>query len=101
LCDADPQCAPWFAFTAEGIINIKNEKWKIDFSAIDERITPDYSKAYLRHLMVSGEMLGAMIATRHNLSFYLWLVKEARRKILDGNYTNWKDAMVLAINSKM
>lgn len=87
-------------FTAEGIINIKNEKWKDDFSAIDDHITPEYSKAYLRHLMASGEMLGAMIATRHNLSFYLWLVREARKNILEGTFNSWKDNMVLSLSRK-
>ena len=73
-------------FTRNGRINIKNEKWKNDFSPVDEGGTSYvdqlYSKAYLRHLFVSNEILGAMIASQHNLAFYLWLVKEARKKIL-------------------
>lgn len=85
-------------FTSEGIINIRNEKWKNDFSPVD----PDghcsfdtiYSKAYLRHLFVSREMLGPQVASIHNLSFYLWLVGEARRRILDGTFSGWKDQMV-------
>jgi queuine tRNA-ribosyltransferase len=85
-------------FTKEGIINIKNEKWKNDFSAIeaDSALFADtaYSKAYLRHLIHSGEMLGAQIATLHNLHFYLWLVKEARTKILAGEFYSWKKIMV-------
>lgn len=85
-------------FTSEGIINIRNEKWKEDFSAIDENgncfVDTQYSKAYLRHLFVGKEMLGAQIATLHNLSFYLWLVKTAREKILEGSYLSWKNMMV-------
>lgn len=85
-------------FTSEGIINIRNEKWKEDFSAIDENgncfVDTQYSKAYLRHLFVGKEMLGAQIATLHNLGFYLWLVKTAREKILEGNYLSWKKMMM-------
>ncbi|WP_010663526.1 tRNA guanosine(34) transglycosylase Tgt [Marinilabilia salmonicolor] len=85
-------------FTSEGIINIRNEKWKNDFSPVD----PDghcsfdtiYSKAYLRHLFISREMLGPQVASIHNLSFYLWLVGEARRQIQDGTFSGWKDQMV-------
>ena len=85
-------------FTSEGIINIKNRKWADDFSAID----PDghafvdgiYSKAYLRHLFASGEMLGPQIASLHNLSFYLWLVGAAREQIAAGTFTTWKNGMV-------
>ncbi len=85
-------------FTSQGIINIKNEKWKNDFSPIDEFGTSfvdnAYSKAYLRHLFISKEILSAMIATAHNLSFYLWLVKEARNKIIEGSFFSWKNRMV-------
>lgn len=85
-------------FTKNGIINIKNEKWKNDFSAIedDSDLGADrfYTKAYLRHLIHSGEMLGAQIATLHNLHFYLWLVKEARNKIISGEFYDWKKTMV-------
>jgi len=85
-------------FTKNGIINIKNEKWKNDFSAIedDSDLAADkfYTKAYLRHLIHSGEMLGAQIATLHNLHFYLWLVKEARNKIISGEFYDWKKIMV-------
>lgn len=85
-------------FTKNGIINIKNEKWKNDFSAIedDSDLATDrfYTKAYLRHLIHSGEMLGAQIATLHNLHFYLWLVKEARNKIISGEFYDWKKTMV-------
>lgn len=84
-------------FTKNGIINIRNEKWKSDFTVIDEEgdsyVDFQYSKAYLRHLFVAKEMLGGMIASQHNLSFYLWLVKEARKHIIDGDFTEWKTKM--------
>ncbi len=92
-------------FTADGIINIKNEKWKKDFSPIDESSALDidkrYSKAYLRHLFVSGEMLGPIIASIHNLHFYLWLVKEARRQILANNFSEWKKIMVEKVSKRL
>jgi queuine tRNA-ribosyltransferase len=92
-------------FTKNGIINIKNEKWKNDFSAIesDSELFADknYTKAYLRHLIHSGEMLGAQIATLHNLHFYLWLVKEARKKIISGEFYNWKNIMVKHIGQRL
>ena len=85
-------------FTSEGIINIKNKKWENDLSPIDPngKATVDlmYSKAYLRHLIISKELLGSQIASIHNLTFYLWLVKEARIKIIDGNFHEWKNKMV-------
>lgn len=85
-------------FTSEGIINIKNEKWKNDFSPLDPNsdLFSDlqYSKAYLRHLIISKEILAAQIATLHNLHFYLWLVKEARKHILAGDFVEWKEIMV-------
>ncbi|GAB3251151.1 tRNA guanosine(34) transglycosylase Tgt [Larkinella harenae] len=84
-------------FTTEGIINIKNEKWKDDFSPIDAALggyaSNFYSKAYLRHLIKSEEILGAQIASLQNLTFYLWLVKQAREQINTGNFTNWKSNM--------
>jgi queuine tRNA-ribosyltransferase len=92
-------------FTSEGVINIRNEKWKDDFSPIDANansyVDVHYTKAYLRHLFVAGEMLGAMIASQHNLAFYLWLVREARKHILDGTFSTWKDAMVKKVSSKV
>jgi queuine tRNA-ribosyltransferase len=92
-------------FTKNGIINIKNEKWKNDFSAIedDSELYADknYAKAYLRHLIHSGEMLGAQIATLHNLHFYLWLVKEARKKIISGEFYNWKNIMVKQLGQRL
>lgn len=92
-------------FTAEGIINIRNNKWKDDFSPIDEAgytyCDLQYSKAYLRHLFTAGEMLGPMIATVHNLGFYLWLVKEARKQIIDGTFAFWKEHMVKATQNRL
>lgn len=85
-------------FTKNGIINIKNQKWMHDFSPIDEEgtsfVDTQYTKAYLRHMFVAKEMLGAMIASLHNLSFYLWLVAEARNHILKGDFSEWKNMMV-------
>ncbi|MCX6243606.1 MAG: tRNA guanosine(34) transglycosylase Tgt [Bacteroidetes bacterium] len=85
-------------FTRNGIINIRNEKWKDDFSALDGEgeVFPDheYSKAYLRHLFIAKEILAAMIATIHNLGFYMWLMKTARAKIAEGTFAEWKDIMV-------
>jgi len=85
-------------FTQHGIINIRNEKWKNDFSPLDEHGTTfadtGYTKAYLRHLLVCNELLAAQIASVHNLGFYLWLVKEARKKITEGTFREWKDKMV-------
>ncbi len=81
-------------FTTEGIINIRNLKWQDDFSPIDKNlggyVSNSYTKAYLRHLIRSNEMLGAQIASIHNLTFYLWLVGEARRRIIQGDFGTWK-----------
>ncbi len=92
-------------FTSEGIVNIKNEKWKEDFGPIDENLkgyaSNFYSKAYLRHLIISKEILGAQIASIHNLSFYLWLVREAREKIEAGTFASWKDEMVAKLTRKL
>jgi queuine tRNA-ribosyltransferase len=92
-------------FTWNGIINIRNERWKEDFSALDENgkslVDHYYSKAYLRHLNISGEMLAAQIATRHNLAFYLELVRESRRKIQEGNFTEWKNKMVNQLKQRL
>lgn len=92
-------------FTSNGIINMRNEKWKADFSPIDENglsfVDKQYSRAYLRHLFVAGEMLGSMIASLHNLSFYLWLVKEARKHILAGDFASWKQMMVPKISQRL
>jgi queuine tRNA-ribosyltransferase len=91
-------------FTSEGKINIRNAKWENDHSPIDENGTSyvdGYSKAYLRHLIIANEMLGAQIASQHNLSFYIWLVKTARQKIIDGSFEPWKQEMVKKLNHKL
>ena len=92
-------------FTSNGTINIKNKKWSTDFSAIDEHsdcyVDLNYSKAYLRHLLKSGEFLGMQIATIHNLAFYLRLMKEARARIIDGSFTSWKNTMVKQMNKRL
>ncbi len=90
-------------FTSEGTINIRNKKWENDHSPIDENGTSfvdEYSKAYLRHLIISNEMLGAQIASQHNLAFYLWLVQTARQKITEGSFKNWKAEMVQRLKEK-
>lgn len=92
-------------FTSEGIINIRNEKWKDDFSAIDPAIgnyaSTFYTKAYLRHLTVSKEILAAQIASIHNLAFYLWLVGQAREHILAGDFAVWKNQMVEKVSRRL
>ena len=92
-------------FTSEGIINIRNEKWKKDFSPIDPLLITfadqHYTKAYLRHLFIAGEYLAGMIASVHNLGFYLWLVKESRRRIIDGTFSSWKDEMVIKLSRRL
>ncbi len=92
-------------FTRNGIINIKNEKWKNDFSVIDAEsdcfADKQYSKAYLRHLMHCEEILGAQIASLHNLHFYLWLVGEARKKITEGTFASWKNEMVTKVSQRL
>ncbi|MFK5973424.1 MAG: tRNA guanosine(34) transglycosylase Tgt [Flavobacteriaceae bacterium] len=92
-------------FTAHGTINIKNKKWEDDFSPIDELGTTfvdrEYSKAYLRHLFAANEYLGKQIATIHNLGFYLWLVREARKHILVGDFTEWKTMMVKQMDKRL
>ena len=92
-------------FTSKGIINIKNKKWQRDFSPIDIDGKSDvdlrYSKAYLRHLIMSKEMLGAQIATIHNLSFYIWLVDKAREEIQKGSFLEWKNKMVKKVSEKV
>jgi queuine tRNA-ribosyltransferase len=91
-------------FTSNGRINIRNKKWENDHSPIDENgnsFVDQYSKAYLRHLVVSNEMLGAQIATQHNLAFYLWLVKNARQKIIEGSFESWKNEMLLKLKQRL
>ena len=92
-------------FTSGGVINIKNQKWKNDYSPIDPEgtayIDQHYSKAYLRHLFVCNEMLGPMIATMHNLRFYLWLVSEARNHIIAGSFSQWKEDMSERVSRRL
>ena len=92
-------------FTANGIINIDNKKWEHDFSPIDETIDCEmsafYSKAYLKHLLKAKEFLGLTIASVHNLAFYLWLVKEARKHILQGDFVSWKKNMIPQMQQKL
>ncbi len=92
-------------FTGEGIINIKNEKWKNDFSPIDEKggsfVDHSYSKAYLRHLFTAGEMLGPMIASIHNLAFYIRLINDARERIVDGSFKSWKNNNVKKLAQRL
>ncbi len=92
-------------FTKNGIINIRNEKWKDDLSPIEADgatyVDIQYSKAYLRHLTISKEMLAAQIASIHNLGFYLWLVKEARKQIIAGNFLPWKKEMVERVSNRL
>ncbi|MGQ1946144.1 tRNA guanosine(34) transglycosylase Tgt [Geofilum sp. OHC36d9] len=92
-------------FTSQGIINIRNEKWKHDFLPVDAdapcALDAVYSKAYLRHLFIAGEMLGPQLASIHNLSFYLWLVKEARRNIIAGSFRPWKEKMVKQLATRL
>ncbi|GGK63732.1 tRNA guanosine(34) transglycosylase Tgt [Rufibacter glacialis] len=92
-------------FTTQGIINIRNERWKEDYSPIDAELggyaSTFYSKAYLRHLMHATEMLGAQIASVHNLTFYLWLVGQAREQILAGTFRAWKDVMVKKLMTRL
>jgi len=92
-------------FTAHGTINIKNKKWENDFSPIDENgytfVDTYYTKAYLRHLFAAEESLGKQIASIHNLGFYLWLVREARKHILQGDFSQWKNQMVNQMNNRL
>ena len=92
-------------FTAHGTINIKNKKWENDFSPIDENgytfVDTYYTKAYLRHLFAAEESLGKQIASIHNLGFYLWLVREARKHILQGDFSQWKNQMVSQMNNRL
>jgi len=93
-------------FSAHGTINIKNKKkWENDFSSIDESgytfVDTEYSKAYLRHLFKVNEMLGKQIATIHNLGFYLWLMREARKRIIAGDFYSWKEQMVINMDKRL
>ncbi len=92
-------------FTANGTINIKNKKWEADFSPLDEMghtfVDIEYTKAYLRHLFAANEYLGKQIATIHNLGFYMWLVREARKHILAGDFREWKEKMVKQMDQRL
>jgi queuine tRNA-ribosyltransferase len=92
-------------FTSEGVVNIRNNKWANDHSPVDHDGTSfvdhHYSRAYLRHLVISKEMLGAQIASQHNLAFYLWLVGEARNKIKAGTFKNWKGEMTEKLKRRL
>ncbi|MBN2175963.1 MAG: tRNA guanosine(34) transglycosylase Tgt [Bacteroidales bacterium] len=92
-------------YTIHGLINIKNEKWKNYHKVLDEEgnsfVDREYSRAYLRHLIQAQEMLGAMIASMHNLAFYLWLVREARNKIVEGTFLEWKTRMVKQLDNRL
>ncbi len=92
-------------FTSEGIINLRNKKWETDFTELDPAGTSfvdhAYSRAYVRHLFVAGEMLGALIASEHNIAFYLELVRQAREHIIAGDFREWKDATVKKISQRV
>jgi queuine tRNA-ribosyltransferase len=92
-------------FTSEGIINIKNKKWERDFSDLDPNsdcyVDSTYSKAYVRHLFQSKEILGKQIASIHNLAFYIWLVTEARKHIIAGDFATWKNIMVKKVQTRL
>ncbi len=92
-------------FTKNGIINIKNKKWENDFSPVDAEgssfVDRLYTRAYLRHLFSARELLGGMIASQHNLAFYLWLVREARQHILNGDFSSWKAMMIPRVKQRL
>ncbi len=92
-------------FTRNGFMNMLNNKWKDDYSLLDEEgtsfVDTQYTKAYVRHLFKAGELLGGMIASLHNLAFYMWLVAEARKKIEDGSFSSWKDDMIRKVTTRL
>ena len=92
-------------FTRNGVINIRNSKWADDFSPIDAEgesfVDKQYTKAYLRHLFQSKEMLGPMIGSIHNLAFYMWLVDESRTQIFQGTFKTWKEKMVRQMRNRL
>ncbi len=92
-------------FTRHGTMNMRNRKWADDFSPLQEdgpsMVDRIYSKAYVRHLFVANEILALQIASIHNLAFYLWLVKEARRHIIDGDFKHWKNEMVEVLDRRL
>ncbi|MBR1514566.1 MAG: tRNA guanosine(34) transglycosylase Tgt [Bacteroidales bacterium] len=92
-------------FTSEGIVNLRNEKWKFDFSPVDPNgetfVDTQYTRAYLRHLFVASELLGPMIASLHNIGFYLWLVREARKHIIEGDFAEWRNMMLPKVTRRL
>ena len=92
-------------FTSEGTINITNKKWEKDFSFLDSNgtsyVDKTYTKAYVRHLFKSNELLGKQIATLHNIRFYLWLMNQAREKIKDGTFTSWKNNIIKKLDIRL
>ena len=92
-------------FTSEGIVNLRNEKWKFDFTPVDLNgetfVDTQYTRAYLRHLFIAGELLGPMIASLHNIGFYLWLVREARKHIIGGDFAEWRDVMLQKVTRRL
>ncbi len=88
-------------FTTQGIVNIRNKKWEKEFEPLDPILTPEYSLSYMRHLFHSGEMLGPIIASSQNLQLYLWLVREARKHILAGDFSSWKPGMVKQLSQRL
>ncbi len=92
-------------FTSQGIINLRNEKWRNDFTPLDPEgtsyVDTPYTRAYVRHLFVAGEMLGPLIASQHNIAFYLWLVTQARQHIIAGDYLSWKNTMVQQVTRRL
>jgi len=92
-------------FTSEGIINIKNKKWADDFSPLDPNgtsfVDSQYTKAYVRHLTIANERLAAQICSIHNLAFYLWLVGEARKQIVNGSFATWKAQMITKVQERL
>ena len=92
-------------FTSEGTINLKNKKWENDYSPLDPNgtsfVDSTYTKAYVRHLFRSNELLGKQIATLHNIRFYLWLMEQAQLQLAAGTYTSWKDMMVKKLDIRL
>ncbi len=92
-------------FTSEGVLNMRNKKWEDDFSPIDPNgtsaVDTAYTRAYLHHLFKAQELLALSVASIHNLAFYLWLVREARRHIVEGDFSSWKDVMVKKVSARL
>ena len=92
-------------FTKNGIMNMRNKKWADDYSPIEadgaSEVDRIYSRAYLRHLMISGELLGLQIASIHNLAFYLWLTREAREHVIAGDFKSWKEMMIPRLTQRL